>query len=116
MDITESFDIFYFFDKKTILLIILFVLNSQRFFYFEANGKTVDATQELLATSLCNIGNSFFHAYPGGGSFSRSAVTSASGVRTPLEGLYAGENNMFSKIHRIFLMIDEAIVVRLSIK
>ncbi|XP_026818883.1 sodium-independent sulfate anion transporter-like isoform X1 [Rhopalosiphum maidis] len=55
-----------------------------------ADGKPVDATQELLATGLCNIGNSFFHAYPGTGSFSRSAVNAASGVRTPMEGLYAG--------------------------
>lgn len=58
--------------------------------YFLADGKPVDATQELLATGLCNIGNSFFHAYPGSGSFSRSAVNAASGVRTPMEGLYAG--------------------------
>ncbi|KAL5244793.1 hypothetical protein ACI65C_012203 [Semiaphis heraclei] len=53
-------------------------------------GKPVDATQELLAIGLCNIGNSFFHAYPGTGSFSRSAVNAASGVRTPLGGLYSG--------------------------
>ncbi|XP_050432121.1 sodium-independent sulfate anion transporter-like [Adelges cooleyi] len=53
-----------------------------------ANGKTVDATQELLAIGLCNIGNAFVHSFPGGGSFSRSAVNNASGVRTPLGGLY----------------------------
>lgn len=53
-----------------------------------ANGKTVDATQELLAIGLCNIGNSFVHGFPGSGSFSRSAVNNASGVRTPLGGLY----------------------------
>lgn len=53
-----------------------------------ANGKTVDATQEILAIGLCNIGNSFVHGFPGSGSFSRSAVNNASGVRTPLGGLY----------------------------
>ncbi|XP_029342725.1 sodium-independent sulfate anion transporter [Acyrthosiphon pisum] len=53
-------------------------------------GKPVDATQELLAIGLCNIGNSFFHAIPGTGSFSRSAVNAASGVRTPMGGLYSG--------------------------
>ncbi|XP_050538263.1 sodium-independent sulfate anion transporter-like isoform X2 [Daktulosphaira vitifoliae] len=53
-----------------------------------ANGKTIDARQELLAIGLCNIGNSFVHSFPGGGSFSRSAVNNASGVRTPLGGLY----------------------------
>lgn len=60
--------------------------------FTSADGKPVDATQELLATGLCNIGNSFFHAFPGSGSFSRSAVNASSGVRTPLGGLYSGEN------------------------
>lgn len=53
-----------------------------------ARGKTVDATQELLAIGLCNIGNSFVHGFPGSGSFSRSAVNNASGARTPLGGTY----------------------------
>lgn len=53
-----------------------------------ARGRTVDATQELLAIGLCNVGNAFVHGYPGSGSFSRSAVNNASGVRTPLGGLY----------------------------
>ncbi|XP_054282885.1 sodium-independent sulfate anion transporter-like [Macrosteles quadrilineatus] len=55
-----------------------------------ANGKTVDATQELIAVGLCNIGNSFCHSFPGSGSLSRSAVNNSSGVRTPLGGLYTG--------------------------
>lgn len=75
----------------TMNFVLLFVIITIP--YSLADGKPVDATQELLATGLCNIGNSFFHAYPGSGSFSRSAVTAASGVRTPMEGLYAGENN-----------------------
>jgi len=60
-------------------------------FFTLALGKPVDATQELLAIGLCNIGNSFFHSFPGTGSFSRSAVNAASGVRTPMGGLYSGE-------------------------
>lgn len=55
-----------------------------------ANGKTVDATQELIAIGLCNIGNSMCHGFPGSGSLSRSAVNNSSGVRTPLGGLYTG--------------------------
>jgi len=61
-------------------------------------GKPIDATQELVAIGLCNIGNSFFHALPGSGSFSRSAVNAASGVRTPMGGLYSGENFFFKSI------------------
>ncbi|VVC43388.1 SLC26A/SulP transporter domain,STAS domain [Cinara cedri] len=53
-----------------------------------ANGNTVDSKQELFAIGLCNIGNSFVHGFPGSGSFSRSAVNNASGVRTPLGGTY----------------------------
>lgn len=55
-----------------------------------ANGKPVDATQELLALGFCNIGNSFVQGYPGTGALGRSAVNSASGVRTPLGGIYTG--------------------------
>lgn len=55
-----------------------------------AHGKPVDATQELIAIGLCNMGNSFVHGYPGSGSLSRSAVNNSSGVRTPLGGLYTG--------------------------
>lgn len=55
-----------------------------------AKGKPVDATQELLAVGICNIGNSFVQAFPGTGSLSRSAVNNSSGVRTPLGGLYTG--------------------------
>ncbi|BET02586.1 sodium-independent sulfate anion [Nesidiocoris tenuis] len=50
---------------------------------------TVDATQEMLALSLGNLAGSLFQAIPSCGAFSRSAVISASGVRTPLAGLYS---------------------------
>ncbi|XP_015112217.1 sodium-independent sulfate anion transporter [Diachasma alloeum] len=54
------------------------------------NGQPVDATQELIAIGMANIGSSFVQAFPGSGSLSRSAVNNASGVRTPLGGLYTG--------------------------
>ncbi|XP_011144186.1 sodium-independent sulfate anion transporter isoform X2 [Harpegnathos saltator] len=55
-----------------------------------ANGKSVDATQELIAIGMSNIGNAFVQAFPGTGSLSRSAVNNASGVRTPFGGIYTG--------------------------
>lgn len=58
---------------------------------FSANGKAVDATQELIAIGVGNLGNSFIQSFPGTGSLSRSAVNNASGVRTPLGGLYTGK-------------------------
>lgn len=57
-----------------------------------ANGKSVDATQELIAIGAANIANSFVQGYPGTGALSRGAVNNASGVRTPLGSLYTGKN------------------------
>ncbi|XP_017777984.1 PREDICTED: sodium-independent sulfate anion transporter [Nicrophorus vespilloides] len=53
-----------------------------------ADGKAVDATQELIAIGLSNVANSFAQGFPGTGSLSRSAVNNSSGVKTPLGGLY----------------------------
>lgn len=55
-----------------------------------SNGKALDATQELLTLGICNIVGSFFSSMPVTGSFSRSAVNNASGVRSPMGGLYTG--------------------------
>lgn len=65
-----------------------------------SNGKSVDATQELIAIGTSNIANSFFQGFPITGSLSRGAVNNASGVRTPLGGLYTGKE--FIKRYRIF--------------
>lgn len=50
----------------------------------------MDATQELIAIGMCNIGNSFVKAFPGNGALSRGAVNNSSGVRTPMGGIYTG--------------------------
>jgi len=65
---------------------------SKYFFHcFKAQGMPLDATQEMLTLGLCNVIGSFFQSMPVTGSFSRSAVNNASGVRTPLGGIYTGE-------------------------
>ena len=46
----------------------------------------VDSGQELLAIGLANLLGSFFGGWPVTGSFSRSAVNSASGAATPFSG------------------------------
>ncbi|KAI9287489.1 sulfate transporter family-domain-containing protein [Umbelopsis sp. AD052] len=48
----------------------------------------IDVDQEIISIGLTNIIASFFSAYPSTGSFSRSAVMSKSGARTPLVGLF----------------------------
>nr|XP_012230213.1 PREDICTED: sodium-independent sulfate anion transporter-like isoform X1 [Linepithema humile]XP_012230214.1 PREDICTED: sodium-independent sulfate anion transporter-like isoform X1 [Linepithema humile] len=55
-----------------------------------SRGMPLDATQEMLTLGLCNVIGSFFQSMPVTGSFSRSAVNNASGVRTPLGGMYTG--------------------------
>ncbi|XP_023942591.2 sodium-independent sulfate anion transporter [Bicyclus anynana] len=55
-----------------------------------SKGRTLDATQEIVALGACNIVGAFFHSFPVNGSFTRSAVSDASGVRTPAAGFYTG--------------------------
>ncbi|XP_012285866.1 sodium-independent sulfate anion transporter isoform X2 [Orussus abietinus] len=55
-----------------------------------AMGKSLDATQEMLALGLTNILGSFVRSMPVTGSFTRTAVNHASGVRTPLGGFFTG--------------------------
>ncbi|XP_066250801.1 sodium-independent sulfate anion transporter-like [Euwallacea similis] len=55
-----------------------------------ATGEVIDATQELLTLSFCNIMGSFFSSMPITGSFSRSAVNHASGVQTSMGGVITG--------------------------
>ena len=57
---------------------------------FAAKGKPVDASQEMLALGFCNLAGSFVQSMPVTGSFSRTAVNAASGVRTAMGGLYTG--------------------------
>ena len=57
---------------------------------FTAKGKPVDASQEMLALGFCNLAGSFVQSMPVTGSFSRTAVNAASGVRTAMGGLYTG--------------------------
>eukprot|EP00095_Tigriopus_kingsejongensis_P008885 maker-scaffold566_size135349-snap-gene-0.23 protein:Tk08885 transcript:maker-scaffold566_size135349-snap-gene-0.23-mRNA-1 annotation:"sodium-independent sulfate anion transporter" len=55
-----------------------------------SGGKPVDANQEMIALGFCNIAGSFFSSMPTTGSFSRTAVNAASGVKTTFGGLYTG--------------------------
>ncbi|KAI5698235.1 hypothetical protein M8J75_004013 [Diaphorina citri] len=55
-----------------------------------AKGKSLDATQEMIALGLCNIAGSFVQSIPTAGSFTRTAVNHASGVKTPFGGFFTG--------------------------
>lgn len=53
-----------------------------------SKGKSVDATQELIALGCCNIGGSFMRSMSTTGSFTRTALNNASGVVTTLGGVF----------------------------
>ncbi|XP_033166350.1 sodium-independent sulfate anion transporter [Drosophila mauritiana] len=55
-----------------------------------SKGKIVDASQEMIALGVSNILSSFFSSMPITGSFTRTAINNASGVRTPLGGAVTG--------------------------
>lgn len=55
-----------------------------------SKGKIIDATQEMIALGLCNIVSSFASSIPITGSFTRTAVNNASGVKTQLGGCFTG--------------------------
>ncbi|CAG2066181.1 unnamed protein product, partial [Timema podura] len=77
-----------------------------------AKGKPVDATQELIALGLCNIGGSFVRSMPVTGSFTRTAVNNASGVHTTLGGLFTGA---FIMLTLAFLTSTFAFIPRASL-
>lgn len=55
-----------------------------------ADGKPTDATQELIASGICNVANSFVQGLRSNGGVARGAILNASGVRTQLSNLYTG--------------------------
>ncbi|KAG2215432.1 hypothetical protein INT46_001395 [Mucor plumbeus] len=50
----------------------------------------INPNQEILAIGMSNIVGSFFGAYPCTGAFSRTAVMSRSGAKTPMAGVFSG--------------------------
>ena len=51
------------------------------------NNYTIDPSQELVAIGVSNLLGPFLGAYPATGSFSRTAIKSKAGVRTPFGGV-----------------------------
>jgi sodium-independent sulfate anion transporter 11 len=76
--------------SATFIIPIIAILESVAIAKAFSGGKPVDASQEMIALGLCNILGSFVQSMPTSGSFSRTAVNSASGVKTTLGGLYTG--------------------------
>ncbi|GAA5823562.1 hypothetical protein JCM11251_000681 [Rhodosporidiobolus azoricus] len=73
---------------STIILLLEHIAISKSF--GRVNNYKIDPNQELVAMGVNNVFSSFFGAYPSTGSFSRSAIKSKAGVRTPLAGWITG--------------------------
>lgn len=54
------------------------------------NNYTIDPSQEFVAIGVTNLLGPFLGAYPATGSFSRTAIKSKAGVRTPFAGVITG--------------------------
>lgn len=50
----------------------------------------IDPNQEFIAIGVTNLVGTFFSAYPATGSFSRTALASKCGVKTPFASIFAG--------------------------
>jgi len=73
-----------------VIIPIIAILESVAIAKAFSGGKPVDASQEMIALGASNIVGGFFSSMPTTGSFSRTAVNCASGVRTQLGGLFTG--------------------------
>ena len=73
---------------STVILLLEHISISKSF--GRINDYKIVPDQELIAIGVTNMVGTFFNAYPATGSFSRSAIKSMSGVRTPLAGIITG--------------------------
>jgi sodium-independent sulfate anion transporter 11 len=70
----------------TIILLLEHIAISKSF--GRVNNYKINPNQELIAIGVTNTIGTVFGAYPATGSFSRTALKSKSGVRTPLAGIF----------------------------
>ena len=73
---------------STVILLLEHISISKSF--GRVNDYKIVPDQELIAIGVTNLIGTFFSAYPATGSFSRSAIKSMAGVRTPLAGIVTG--------------------------
>jgi sodium-independent sulfate anion transporter 11 len=76
-----------------------FLLPNKRNDTSYGSGQRIDGNQEILALSVIKIVGGFFSAQPTSGSFSRSAVNEASGVKSQFSGFFTGK--MSTHLHLI---------------
>ncbi|KAL2717792.1 sodium-independent sulfate anion transporter-like [Vespula squamosa] len=83
------FDMCSHYGSGIFMIPIIAVLTNVAIAKVFANG-SLNAKQEMLTLGICNILGSFFSSMPTCGALTRSAVSAASGIQTPMAGLYTG--------------------------
>ncbi|XP_017119297.1 sodium-independent sulfate anion transporter isoform X2 [Drosophila elegans] len=73
----------------------------------------VDTNQELLTVGLCNMFGSCVQAMPSSGAFTRYAISTACGLRTPMANLYLEATLAAILICSIFTLLDFKLPLRL---
>eukprot|EP00128_Syssomonas_multiformis_P012089 Colp12_sorted_trinity150504_noHs@10697 len=79
--------------------------------------RNIRPSQEIIAVGLSNFLGSFLNGYPATGSFSRSAVKAASGVRTPADGFITATVVVFALylLTSVFYYIPSALLAAIII-
>src|SRR5579862_3050918 len=74
------------------------------------NNYTINPSQELIAIGFTNVLGPFLGAYPATGSFSRTAIKSKAGVRTPFAGVITAILVLLAiyALPRVFFFIPNA--------
>ncbi|KAG9250007.1 sulfate transporter family-domain-containing protein [Emericellopsis atlantica] len=81
------------------------------------NNYSIDPSQEMVAIGITNIIGPFLGGYPSTGSFSRTAIKSKAGVRTPAAGLFTGTVVLLATyfLTGIFFYIPSAVLAAVII-
>lgn len=75
-------------DIPTTILVLLIEHIAISKSFGRVNNYIIDPSQELVALGFTNVFGPFLGGYPATGSFSRTAIKSKAGVRTPLAGIF----------------------------
>lgn len=80
--------------------------------FSRASHYTIDASQEMVAIGTTNLISPFFGGYPSTGSFSRTAIQSKAGARSPLAGVVTGGVVLFAVyfMTSVFFYIPNAVL------
>ncbi|CAH3888177.1 unnamed protein product [Pieris brassicae] len=86
---TYSFtDMLGVFGPKSFIIPLVSTLEAVAIAKAFSNGLQVDSNQEMIALGLCNIASSCVNSMPITGSFTKTALNNASGVRTTAGGIF----------------------------